>query len=161
MQSSLLPHFGRQAHSMTMQARTVEVGMDGHLEEPGVREERRRMLRRIHLDLVEVVLRNFLKKMGEEKRPDSSSMRISVDHAPTEPRYAGLLRLPAPAAARHDAACIVHHAVTVVMLFEERSEPNFFLGSEKGGSVRTENRKARVPICVDVASDVSQFGHAS
>ena len=46
---------------MTMQARTVKVGLDGHLDEPGVREERGRMLRSIHLDLVEVVLRNFLK----------------------------------------------------------------------------------------------------
>jgi hypothetical protein len=56
---------------MIMQARTVKVGLDGHLDEPGVREERRSMLRRIHLDLVEVVLCNFLQAMGKEKSADS------------------------------------------------------------------------------------------
>jgi hypothetical protein len=120
---------------MTMQARTVKVGLDGHLDEAGVREERRSMLRRIHLDLVEVVLCNFLKAMGEEKGADSSSMRISLDHAPTEARHAGLLRLPAPAATRHDAVCIVHHEVAVAMLFEERSERRLLVGPEKGRSV--------------------------
>ena|SRR5580700_5676608 len=142
---------------MTMQARTVRVGLDGHLDEPGAHEERRRMLRSIHLDLVEVVLRNFLEAMGKEKSAESSSVRISVDHAPTQPRHARLLCLPAPAAARHDAVCIVHHEIAVAMLFEEGGEPRLLVGSEKGGNVRTENRKARASICLNVASDVSQF----
>jgi hypothetical protein len=133
---------------MTIQARAVRVGLDGHLDEPGVHEECRRVLRSIQLDLVEVVLRNFrnfLKAMGEEKSADSSPVRISVDHAPTESRDARLLCPPAPAATRHDAVCIVHHKIAVAMLFEEGGEPRLLVGSEKGGSVRTENRKARVP----------------